>query len=439
MGRPRKAPRPEMDETSDFSEENENFLPGEPESSPQDLVVARQRHRIVTEYEKAVPVEELEVRPQDLVVEGEPATSQPEASGTLPEEVAALLQEAGSNANRYQLKVWRLPRYAEDGRTDTMSRNFCGVIDFTTDYESLIQSRWGQRGGYFKVDIIRNGKMLTGGSLAPFFVEPLSREEQQSTQPISYVFEQESAPQPTPQPLKAQLKELAELKTLMDTIFPRPVQQANPPAQASDPEAAFLSILARDTDVVDRLAKGTLGKLLGESPRDENPWADVVMEAIKTGQAANLLQTAINSIFNGLRSMTPQPQPVVVPPVASTTEPESLPPAAAPSPAAAPVSPEDRVLAIAIHHCLARIPVQVAATRILAIADQINEQAPEYSVDGYLRLFVTMTPLQAIEFAATASPEGARLREVEHATAWVTELQQAIAAQLDQGGEDEDQ
>lgn len=439
MGRPRKAPRLEIEENDDFSSENTAFLPSIASPARPEAPVAVQRHRIVTEFEKEVPVDEIDGGPQPVVVDPEPGTTSP-PSPALPEDVASLIQEVGSDEDRFQLKVWQLPNYQRDGRTDTTSRVYCGILDFTRDYESIIQSRWGLRGGDFKVDIIRNGKPLAGGSLPVLTCAPLQAEEPGAPlPPYGYVIEAPAAPlaeaAPAPPSLKAQLKELAELRQFMDTIFPR---QSEPnPVAPPDPETALLSLLAKEPEVMDRVAKGALGKLMGDAPREENPWAEVALEAIKSGQAANMLQAGINALFNGLRSMTPTPQQVVAPPAANPMAQAPPPPLPEDVPSMIPApSPEERVLSLAVDHCLASRPATVAATRILAIADQINDQAPEYSVDGYLQMFITMTPDQAIEFAAQFAERGPLLREVPDVAAWVAQLQAAIGAQLNAEGEE---
>lgn len=440
MGRPRKNARAKDEKFPPFSEENEEFSEEESAEDDSPPAIARQSHRIVTTFLKEVPVDELESAPQHLVVEEAPTTTREERAH-LPEDVATLLADTGAGKDRYQLKVWRLPNYRKDGLTNSTARVYCGIMDFTPDYETVIQSNWGSRGGDFKVDVIRNGKPLPGGSLPVFSCEPLASAEAADAppappmSPYPYGYVMEAEPQER-LPLKAQLREMVELKTLMDTLFPRPEPAQNPAPASSDSDAALLSFLAKDPDVIDRVAKGTLGKLLGES-RDENPWADVAMEALKSGQAVTLLQTGINALFNGLRSMAPQPQHIVATPAAAPMA--EAPPPQLPEDAPAmmpPTSPEERVLSLAVEHCLASRPAAVAAARILAIADQINDQAPEFSIDAYLQMFVAMTPDQAIEFAAQFDAHGPLLREVPTAAEWVSELQAAIGAQLNAEGEE---
>lgn len=438
MGRPRKNARAKDEKFPPFSEENEEFSEEESAEDDGPPAVARQSHRIVTTFLKEVPVDELEGTPQHLVVEEEPATTREERA-PLPDDVATLLAETGAGKDRFQLKVWRLPNYRKDGLTNSTARVYCATMDFTPDYEAVIQANWGSRGGDFKVDVIRNGKPLPGGSLPVFSCEPLASAEAADAPPAPplppypYGYVMEAEPQER-LPLKAQLREMVELKTLMDSLFPRAEPAQNPAPVSSDPDTALLSFLAKDPDVIDRVAKGTLGKLLGES-RDENPWADVAMEALKSGQAVALLNTGINALFNGLRSMAPQPQPIVAPPAPAPMA--ETPPLPEDAPAMIPAtSPEERVLSLAVEHCLASRPAAVAAARILAIADQINDQAPEYSIDAYLQMFVAMTPDQAIEFAAQFDARGPLLREMPTAAEWVSELQAAIGAQLNAEGEE---
>lgn len=430
-------------EFNDFSAADESADDGLLQPRP----IARQRHRIVTEYEEQVPADEIGTRPQHIVVTPEPATIETE----LPPHIAAFLEMAGGSSDRWQLKVWRLPRYEIDARTNMQNRMFCGLLDLAPNYEEEIQRRWARAGSsnYFYAMVVKNGLFVKDGVLPVISCEPFPGSEAPApAQPAApgypfpppYLVETESAPAAPAPSMRQQFKEFFEMQKMFREAFGP--DQAPPRAQNAPPEddeAALLRVLAKDTDIVERVAKGTLGKLLGDrSQEDSNPWADVAMEAIKNGQAANLLQAGINALFNGFRSMVPQPQPVVVPPAGA--QPAAPMPEAPPPPQMEPahLSPEDQVIQLAVNHCLQNRPPQVAAARIIAIADRLNDEAPQFSIDEYLKMFAAMPAADAIGLAAQLAPNGHELQPLPYAPAWVAELQRLIGEAIE-GGPDEDQ
>lgn len=431
-------------EFNDFPADDDS---GEDDNLLQPRPIARQRHRIVTEYEEQVPADELGTRPQHIVVASEPATIETE----LPPHIAAFLEMAGGSSDRWQLKVWRLPRYEIDARTNMQNRMFCGLLDLAPNYEEEIQRRWARAGSsnYFYAMVVKNGLFVKDGVLPVISCEPFPGSEAPApAQPAApgypfpppYIVETESTPAAPAPSMRQQFKEFFEMQkmfreALVDQAPPR--VQNNPP---EDDETMLLRVLAKETDIIKRVTKGALGQMLGEhSSEDSLPWqAQAILKAIESGQATSMLQGSINAIFQGLRSMAPQPQPVVVPPAGA--------PPAAPMPEAPPppqmepaqLSPEDQVIQLAVNHCLMNRPPQVASARIIAIADRLNDEAPQFSIDEYLKMFAAMQPADAIGLAAQLTPNGSELQALPHAPAWVAELQRLIGEAIE-GGPDEDQ
>lgn len=448
MGRPRKYPRQNGVVLPENTEEFNEFDGIAGDESDEEPLLANQKVRIVTTFDRQVPADAVERTPQPIVVDHEPATMETD----MPPHIAEFLKAARESSDRWQLKVWMLPNYPKDTRTDQTRRQFCGLIDFGEDYEEEIQRLWARPGlsNAFLIAVVCNGRFVPKGTLPVISCLPLPGTETAAAAapaaapgypfPPPYIVETESTPAAPAPSMRQQLKEFFEMQKMFREAFG--IDQAPPRVQSAAPEddeSALLRVLAKDTDIVERVAKGTLGKLLGDRSHEEsNPWADVAMEAIKNGQAANLLQAGINALFNGFRSMAPPPQHIVAPPAGA--------PAAAPMPEAPPppqmepaqLSPEDQVIQLAVNHCLMNRPPQVAAARIIAIADRLNDEAPQFSIDEYLKMFATMPPADAIGLAAQLTPNGSELQALPYAPAWVAELQRLIGEAIE-GGPDEDQ
>lgn len=101
-------------------------------------------------------------------------------------------------------------------------------------------------------------------------------------------------------------------------------------------------------------------------------------------------------------------------------------------------SPEDALLNFVLDQCVRKVPVKIAADRIIKMADAINEHSPAQSIDGYLELFVSVTPEAVLEYVKTSVPNGEQITAMEHSLEWTDELQKALGMFFAQdGGEDE--
>lgn len=423
----------EPDEELGFEDAPEEFFEEE------EVPIATEHHTVVRKYITQVPVIPPEI---------EAAAAQPDPE-SLPPLIAQLLAEASGAIDEFQWDVYRVPNYKLNGRSDSRSRDLCGRLPFTTDFEFETQRHYARPGlpNHFLLILKRKGAYVPGGTLPVFSCDPAPLSEQINFAPqpivasapahpqlaphVSYVIEPPNQPAPQvaqPNAMEQLKQSLAMLKLMRDTFDPSP-QPAPPPVAAADPETTFLQVLAKDTDIVGKLAKGTLGKLLGDGvAADRDPWADVAMEAIKSGQGAQILSSAIDAIFRGMSGMgrtAAQPQTIntapaveIAPPIPGA--PATIAPAAQP---AVELSPEMQVLSLALDHCAQNLPPQIAAQRITAIADQINEQAPAFSIDGYLDLFASMDTAAALEMAQTLLPERADIASLPHAVGWTAQLQ----------------
>lgn len=228
-----------------------------------------------------------------------------------------------------------------------------------------------------------------------------------------------------------------------------PQTKENPDRNEDD---VLATAILKRPEVIDNVV-GSVIKRFGVGGKDDEPWyADVVRDAVKNGQAVQIVKTAIDGIFNGFSGLFPgrqdnrqaqgttQPQTQTHQAMEQT---ESNTPALNSGTNAdasvetgqqQTVSPEEQALALVIDHCQKKIPPQVAFTRLMAYADAINEQAPQYSIDGYLEMFGTMTPDQALEFVKTL-PNGEAIVALDHTKAWTEQLQKLIRESQEGEGE----
>lgn len=453
MGRPKQ--RQEIVEQPDFIGDLTDLRYETPaiedQSETDEAPIATQKHRIITEYTRQVPVGETatgsdppKAAPQHIV----PAVMQ--SSGPA-DEVQEFLDKVSQSTARWEMIIYRLPRYESDNRIDPMSRKRVGAMPFTWDYESEIQRRWARpnEANNFLIVMRKDGLFVTNGTLPVFSCEPLPVEERipsgadQPPQPVvvpaaaPYSAPVETQPAPT---LKEQLKEVVDLFQLAQKLNGNNI--ANPAIAAPlDPEAAVFQLLAKDEHAVSQLSKGLLGKFFGDVKEDRDPWAEVAMEAVRNGQAAELLKVGISSLFQGFSGFLPQPpQQQQQTPQQSQPQPppKNWPPQALPTQS---LAPSEELLSYVLQQCHLNAPREAVADQIITFADQINETDPLQSVDWYIRAFALMPTDEALVFVNQSVPGSERITELSHAKAWTAELQQLLKQnyEVEAEGTDDDQ
>jgi len=452
MGRPKL--RKENAEDADFT----GFLATqEPElhletsyPTDDDQPIATEEHRIVTKFTRQVPVDATTIgsdspksAPQQVVA--------PVMQSSEPEdEVQAFLDTVSKSSARWEMVVYRLPRYELDNRIDPASRKRVGAMPFTWEYESEIQRRWARPSdaNHFLIVMRRDGLFVRNGTLPVFSCEPLPIEERipsgadQSPQHIVPV----AAPYPVaeyqPAPsLKEQFKEVMELVKLTKQLqgdATNPVTTAPP----IEPEVALIQMLMRDEGTVNKLSKGLAGKFFGDT-NETDPWADVAKEALKSGQAAELLRTGINALFQGIQGFIPQRQQP--PPVSQQVMPQPPPAVASPGVTAAASTamqqptPAEELLGFVLAQCVRNSPCEAVADGMFTFADQVNETDPLNSVDWYIQAFALMPTDDALKFVNDSIPGSEQVTALPHAKAWTAELQQLLKQNYEGGGGEHDQ
>lgn len=425
-----------------------------------DEPIATEEHTIRTKFIRQVPVSAMNAMnatpaaaatapPLPGLVAPPPAAIDEET----PPHIAQFLREMGDSDQGWQMVVYSLPTFAIDGRTDPARRKLCGVMDFTRDYEIEIQRRYARENlpNDFLVVVKKRGVYVKGGTLPVFSCLPLPPSERimmpgdlpTPTAPaaaapsMAYPYPIQEAPAPPIDPLKLVRDQITMMK-LMREAFGAPAAEPPAPPPPPDPETAFLQVLAKDRDMMGKLTKRTLNNLLGDSVADRNEWAEVAMEAVKSGQAAQIIGSVVNSLFAGFAGLMPRPEappaPAAPPAAPRAAAPPQRPPAG-PAPLAPTEppptvdesqSPELQVLGLALDHCARHLPPQVAAGRIVAIAQQIRETVPAYAIDNYLDLFAAMDAASALEICRTLMPDRAEITQLPHALEWTAALQDLL-------------
>lgn len=257
---------------------------------------------------------------------------------------------------------------------------------------------------------------------------------------------------------KEALREHLEMTKLMREAYGFAPEQSQQPKSE---EEVLTSAILKQPEVIENVVGSVLKRFGGKGSDDGDPWANVAMEVVKSGQAPQIVRELINGLFNGFGSFFPgrqdngQSSPTQTQTPDATTTPAIAPTqnhalsdasvnervsdvrpertsgtgdgASAPSPA-------EQALAVVIYNCAHKIPPKITADQILKYADALNDQAPIYSIDGYLDLFAKMTAEQAIEFVKS-QPNGEEVAKLDHALAWTTELQKIIREANQEGEE----
>lgn len=256
-------------------------------------------------------------------------------------------------------------------------------------------------------------------------------------------------------PMK-QMRELAKTyRELKQAFEPGAAQATTATAPPTDPEVVLLQNLANNDKFMDKINNGLLGKVLGKGALEDDPsWSAVGMEAVKSGQLGPAIDGIGRILFGiverilparGNNGQTPLGAQTVLP-VANTqgaNPQESRPEIHALSEGQRTsaiqegmgnvqgsenqraMTSEEQALNLLVDHCQRNAPVKIAFDRLMAYADMLNDQAPQYSIDGYLDLFGAMETDQVIEFVKTI-PGGEQVVSLPHAKEWTASLQQMI-------------
>ncbi len=349
-------------------------------------------------------------------------------------------------------------------------------------------SKWGP--GKYRITIRMDNRILDAFdvriSAAPTspMVQHVNPNDPNSPQVIFQTSDGQQAMPSLKEVWKAQreaLKEQLEMAKLMREAYgleSDKSDKATMTGATDDPETLLLRNLANNDKFMDKINSGVIKKILGDGSVDDDPsWSAVGMEAVKSGQLGVAIEAAfkglsglINMILprrdnnNGQAQMAQTPVQNQTPQGANqqqrsefvsdsqgalqqgnlqmgssqTLERE------APGNVAGDVlrgdepqmvtTPEEAALRTLIDNCMRNVPVRVAFDRLMAYADMLNDQAPQYSIDGYISMFAAMPTEAALEFVKS-QPNGEQIASLPHAKEWTEALQKLIKES--QEGEEE--
>jgi hypothetical protein len=256
--------------------------------------------------------------------------------------------------------------------------------------------------------------------------------------------------------MKAQreaLKEQLEMAKLMREAYGLTPEA---PATPKNEEEILAGAILKQPEVIENVVGSVLkrfGGKAGESSSD--PWAEVAMEMVKTGQAAQVVKTVIDGLFNGFQSFIPQrganngqaqmgqtpmaqvdaQQPqhtqagmAVLPHTEGQTHPTAIQEGMGANQGPQEqrgVTPEEQALSLLIDHCRQNIPARIAFSRLCNYADYLNDNAPHLSIDEYITMLSGAPTDSVIEYVKSL-PGGEQIAALPHAKEWTAELQRLI-------------
>ena len=451
------------------------LLPPDPEMKPTRRAVVAAKHTVTYEAPEVVeiPVEEDE---EESPAEGENfEQEQQPRQPSFRTKIRERFKARGIGVDEtLNLRIDRLPLYEQNGFAGMKAdREFCGIILcteklFETDeYLTEIQRRYGP-GDYqltvrHKNAIVSQWRERVGGFPLPVAVQ--SSEPGQPPQ-MFYPPNLGQTQIPAPRTVKEEMRDVAEIIKMVDSIRGPREEAPNPAPGLTDPDTILISSLAGNDKFMDKISNGLVGKLVGRGGNDDDPspWA-VAMKLVESGQAAQIIKTFVDSFFNGVNQMIPgrqnngqatmaqapnapmgnlenqtqqnwqanqlrQDQNIQ----ALTQGPENPPQAGAPTNPQQ-VSPEQDALALVLHHCRHKIPVKITLSELNQRENRLDFLLNQHAVQTgqilsnqitlYLDMFMDMSSDDAIAFVKSL-PNGAEVASLPHAKEWTAELQRLI-------------
>jgi hypothetical protein len=215
-----------------------------------------------------------------------------------------------------KLRIDRLPYYEANGNTGINAekefvRNIPCSKEFVLNDEYLDEvSKSCGPGAYWftlrhKNTIVKMWHMKISG---PPPIAPVTAEAGQGGPQVVY----QPAPNQQQQPVAVQdplaqmrqaFKLVRELRDDLGLMMPQPSPPPAPPPP-TDPKVAALQLIAENPDVMEKIGSGIAKTVLGSKGGDDsNPWAEVAKEAIKSGQAPQIVATLIREFMAPLRNL----------------------------------------------------------------------------------------------------------------------------------------
>lgn len=243
-------------------------------------------------------------------------------------------------------------------------------------------------------------------------------------------------------PQKSLVEQLREVKEIYEFTNPRREPSAPAPRQPEplDPEIALLSMLAKDEDLMARISKGLAGKLFGEKVAEEpDPWADIVKDVIKSGQAPMIVREAISGLGSLLSPFLPKSaaqQPAqnhapAEPPMTAASENAAQPPALNQAGPQAQQfggqSPEEIAVMVAVQRLIGRIlPAMQMNVEPGPIVDLLISHCDVFPEQEPMIQAWMQAPAESLLLLLNQNvPEAQPITALPHALEWTQKLQAA--------------
>ena len=275
---------------------------------------ARQIHKVVTHYERDIPIDEAE---QIAVSDDQPDIDSIEIDPEeeFLDEVETFLEDNGIRADSghtWSMVVERLPDY-ERNRTNSVQarRKSCGERPFTPNFEEDIRLEFARPGAAndFRVTIKRDGKFFRNWphviSLEPPPPSVILEEDSKRNAVNGLVVPQMPFPAAAPvtmDQLIKQARQFAELQKVFVGLSGIPATAA--PRDLDDEDAALLSLLKISPELTNKLQSKVVGKILngaGAGAEPEPSTARIIELALENGPAI------IDRLLQGFGLMRGQP------------------------------------------------------------------------------------------------------------------------------------
>jgi hypothetical protein len=387
----------------------------------------------------------------------------------------ALPQASQSDAASVEARIYSLPNFDLDGRTDGgAEKRFVTALPEQANHERLIKQIAGA--GHYRVEVRRSGRFVSSHA---FHIEPEPSPQPQMQATVPRVEEasggsatdvavivrgaveaalqaQAQANQQTTASQAASLNQFKETLTLMremqgltKELMPEtPKQVSAPNAANSEPlttEQAVLKIIASDDDALERVASRLLDRNDAPESFVSRALGSVLMKAADN---LPLILSSLATISAQRSAATKQAQQRTAPPspvepeqhAAPMVEPEQAAPVETPfyvvTPA--PVKDEDDE-PLTVENCLEDLvgdlnlnaPVAGAVNDILALHAEGGETAQ------YVDLMMSNPASVVLQILTTQMPNAAELLNVPHAEAWLEKLRAEVLKRRQQNYGDE--
>ncbi|MBO0721506.1 MAG: hypothetical protein J2P41_11830, partial [Blastocatellia bacterium] len=219
------------------------------------------------------------------------------------------------------------------------------------------------------------------------------------------------------------------------------------------PETAAWQIISKNPDVMERIGSGLAKTILGSKAGDTDPWADVAMEAIRSGQAVGIVREAINAFFSGINGLFPKgnqngqapagPPQVPAPPnqngfpQATPTSVWNQAPANAEGPASRPVQESAGV--DQTNPALQQVVMTPADTLIIQLIQAMERNAPLKEAQSVIEVAIFRNPElgESVDELLNMSTESImtllggyhpKVSEIPHAKKWLKSLMGSLAS-----------